>query len=123
MKDFQRAACTGQCICGTHLYGASAFCSPACSSRARREERESDDRTCECGEPGRHPYPIGGGWAWACDVCKAASLALPDDDAPFGPATEADWDRWAETADPPRPRHIAESLPAGETPLEERGDL
>lgn len=74
--------------------------------------------------PGRHPYPIGGGWAWACEDCRAASVAsaLPqgDNDEPL---TDADWDRWAEAAGPRRPRHIAESLPAGETPLEERGDL
>jgi hypothetical protein len=119
MKDVQRAACTGQCICGTHLYGASDFCSPACSARARREEVEAEDQTCECGAPGRHPYPIGGGWAWACDDCKAESLSRSAADDPFGLRTEADWDRWAAEADPSRPRHVAESLPSGETPMGE----
>jgi hypothetical protein len=51
---------------------------------------------CECGKPGLHPYPIGGGWGWACDDCKAESLKQTDVDDPFGPVTEADWARWAE---------------------------
>jgi len=84
------------------------------------KDRPSEERTCECGRPGRHPYPIGGGWAWACDDCKAASLLSTDGDDVFGRRlTESDWSGWA--SDPPalRPDHIATAMPAGETPLGE----
>lgn len=74
---------------------------------------------CECGGLGKHPYPIGGGWAWACDDCKAASLVRGGGDDPFGPTTAADWDRWAGGPVDRRPDHVAASLPAGETPLGE----
>lgn len=37
-----------------------------------------EQERCECGAVGVHPYPIGGGWAFACDDCKASSLVGVD---------------------------------------------
>ncbi len=49
---------------------------------------EDRDR-CECGKPGRHPYPVGGGWALACPDCKAESVAANE----ARPAAWAQWER------------------------------
>jgi hypothetical protein len=29
---------------------------------------------CECGREGVHPWPIGGGWGFACDRCRSAAV-------------------------------------------------
>lgn len=53
-------------------------------------------RQCECGAAGRHPYPIGGGWAFACDACRAAAemdaaVGMPGEGIP--PEVWQDWHR------------------------------
>lgn len=79
----------------------------SCAAMAKRDDARSQEldqwldrqeRTrCECGAPGRWPYPIGGGVAYACDDCRKLSEASAD---PESAGTE-DWDRWAETLCPP----------------------
>ena len=58
---------------------------------------------CECGAPGLHPYPIGGGWALACDRCKKKATRKPlglysvwatREAADTRFADGEDWDRW-----------------------------
>ncbi len=53
-----------------------------------------EPEACECGQPGKHPYPIGGGWALACDECRKAS----EQDAATQPPGEGvppdKWDAW-----------------------------
>jgi hypothetical protein len=48
---------------------------------------------CECGAVGVHPYPIGGGWALACDGCRAGS----ERDAGDGASRET-WEQWRRDA-------------------------
>ena len=55
---------------------------------ARVFAEAEDAQRCECGAVGRHPYPIGGGWAFACDECKRTMLACDE-------AGHEDFDRWA----------------------------
>ena len=53
---------------------------------------------CDCGQVGLHPYPIGGGWALACDDCKADSIMDAATGMPGEGANEATWAAWAEGA-------------------------
>jgi hypothetical protein len=46
---------------------------------------------CECGRHGAHPYPIGGGWAMACNKCRRESIELHH-------TTSEDWTTWAREA-------------------------
>ena len=58
----------------------------------RDEQLKSEP--CECGNPGRHPYPIGGAWALACDECKEAAIQEAAVGMPGEGATAEEWTDW-----------------------------
>jgi len=49
---------------------------------------------CECGADGVHPFPIGGGWALACDECREASIMDAAVGMPGEGADGATWETW-----------------------------
>lgn len=63
-------------------------------SQRRAHEQLCGPERCECGKPGKHPYPIGGGWALACDACRAASEQDAATEMPGEGIPAETWDRW-----------------------------
>lgn len=70
---------------------------------------------CECGAPGLHPYPIGGGWALSCDDCKAAAIMDAAVGMPDEGADAAQWDEWHAAAFGTCPRCGGPVLPVALT--------
>ena len=84
-----KARRTGRKVNGYTAAELEAF---AASSWAASLAHQAPER-CECGAVGVHPFPIGGGWALACDDCRA--LAEMDAAVGMPGAAPADWAAWA----------------------------
>lgn len=86
---------TGAPVCLDGRY----LCSECHGSGTVTPERaEAIERECECGQPGAHPYPIGGGWAWACDDCRAGAEQDCATQPPGEGVAPETWEHWRRNA-------------------------